>query len=31
MFLDYVVHLNLNEYIDIKTKSGASDSVTIQM
>ena len=27
MFLDYVVHLNLNECINIKTKSGASDSV----
>ena len=31
MFLDYVVHLDLNECINIKTKSGASDSVTIQM
>ena len=31
MFLDYVVHLNLNACINIKTKSGASDSVTIQM
>ena len=31
MFLDCVVHLDLNECINIKTKSGASDSVTIQM